>query len=153
MSAQQSTREHNVFRVLWNTYIRNALIPIIFIELALIAAYLATNYIIRDENIATMQRSAQESLLETARIESDVIASQLNGVAEMTDLFAALITQAYDTPHDASEAEKSRYTLSENGVWHTRADTPGAAMFYSSIAPVGETDKRKAWQLRQSDPL
>lgn len=153
MSTQQSTREQNVFRVLWSTYIRNALIPIIFIELALIAAYLATNYIIRDENIATMQRSAQESLLETARIESDVIASQLNGVAEMADLFAALITQAYDTPHDASEAEKSRYILSNNGVWHTRADTPGAAMFYSSITPVGEAEKRKAWQLVQIDPL
>lgn len=153
MSSSERQRDQNVFRVLWSTYIRNALIPIIFIELALIAAYLATNYIIREENIATMQRSAQESLLETAKIESDVISSQLNGVAEMADLFAALISQAYDIPHDASEEEKSRYTLSDNGVWHTRADTPGAAMFYSSITQVGEAEKRKAWQLVQIDPL
>ncbi|SEA83169.1 sensor histidine kinase [Marinobacterium iners] len=153
MNKQQSSHEQNVFRVLWSTYIRNALVPIIFIELALIAAYLATNYIIRDENIATMQRSAQESLLETARIESDVIASQLNGVAEMTDLFAALISQAYDTPHEASDVEKSRYALSDNGVWHTRADTEGAAMFYSSITPVGTAEMNKAWKLVQIDPL
>jgi C4-dicarboxylate-specific signal transduction histidine kinase len=153
MSTQQSTREQNVFRVLWSTYIRNALIPIIFIELALIAAYLATNYIIRDENIATMQRSAQESLLETARIESDVISSQLKGVAEMADLFAAMISQAYDTPYNPSDEEKARYTLSDNGVWHTRADTQGAAMFYSSITQVREAERRKAWQLVQVDPL
>lgn len=96
MVKQKGGQEKSVFRVLWGTYIRNALIPIIFIELALIAAYLATNYIIRDENIATMQRSAQESLLETARIESDVIKAQLQGVEEMTDLFAALVAQAYE---------------------------------------------------------
>lgn len=153
MSRRTVKHGQNVFRVLWGTYIRNALIPIVFIELALIAAYLITNYIIRDENIATMQRSAQESLLETASLESDVITSQLNGVIEMVDLFAALVGQAYDKPHDASEQERSRYTHSDNGVWHTRTKTPGAAMFYSSITSVGENEKRKAWQLVQIDPL
>lgn len=153
MSRYTAKRQQNVFRVLWLTYIRNALIPIVIIEMALIAAYLVTNYIIRDENIATMERSAQTSLLEAGRIESDVISSRLGGVTEMADLFAALVSEAYDNPVDASELEKSRYSLSDTGVWHTRVETPGAAMFYSSITPIGEYEKRKAWQLTQIDPL
>ncbi|GAA0784297.1 sensor histidine kinase [Marinobacterium sediminicola] len=143
----------SVFRVLWGTYIRNALIPIIFIELALIVAYLVTNYLVRDQNIATMQRSAQESLLETARIESDVITAQLQGVAEMTDLFAALVTQAYDQPYVPDDVELSRYLHSDSGVWYTRPETPGAAMFYSSITDIGDAERAKAWQLVQIDPL
>ncbi len=146
-------QEKSVFRVLWGTYIRNALIPIVFIELALIVAYLATNYLVRDQNIATMQRSAQESLLETARIESDVITAQLQGVVEMTDLFAALMRQAYDQPFMPDAQELARYSLSDNGVWYTRPDTPGAAMFYSAFTEIGKAEKAKAWQLAQTDPL
>lgn len=153
MVKQKGGQEKSVFRVLWGTYIRNALIPIIFIELALIAAYLATNYIIRDENIATMQRSAQESLLETARIESDVIKAQLQGVEEMTDLFAALVAQAYEQPYTPDEQELNRYDVSDTGVWHTRPDTAGAAMFYSSITAIGAAERAKARQLVQIDPL
>jgi signal transduction histidine kinase len=153
MSRSSQREEQNVFRVLWRTYIRHALIPIIFIELALITAYLVTNYVIRQENIATIQQSAQESLLETARIESDVIAGQLKGVAEMTDLFAALTGHAFATPYEPSEQEKARYAFSDKGVWHTRADTPGPAMFYSASTRIGEEEQRKAWQLVQIDPL
>ncbi len=146
-------QEKSVFRVLWGTYIRNALIPIVFIELALIVAYLATNYLVRDQNIATMQRSAQESLLETARIESEVITAQLKGVAEMTDLFATLMQHAYDQPYMPDEQELARYGFSDNGVWYTRPDTPGAAVFYSAFTEVGEAEQAKAWQLAQVDPL
>jgi hypothetical protein len=44
MSRYLHRKKQNVFRVLWRTYIRHALIPIIFIELALITTYLVTNY-------------------------------------------------------------------------------------------------------------
>ncbi|MBR9882443.1 MAG: hypothetical protein GYB21_01780 [Oceanospirillales bacterium] len=150
---EQSGRRQSVFSVLWGTYIRNALIPIILIEVALIAAYLATNYLIRDENIATMQNSAQASLHETARLESEVIANQLAGVAEMTHLFAQLTSRAYDTPYEASDEEKGRYTLSDGGVWYTRPGSGEAAMFYSSITEVGEQQREKAWRLSQIDPV
>lgn len=153
MTKRNTARGKSVFRVLWGTYIRNALIPIVFIELALIVAYLATNYLIRDENIATMHRSAQESLLETARIESSVITTQLQGVAEMTDLFAKLMGQAYDTPYMPGPEELARYAHSDTGVWYTLPDTLGAAMFYSSITPAGDEEKAKAWKLAQTDPL
>lgn len=149
----QHSNRQSVFSVLWGAYIRNALIPIIFIELALIATYLATNYLIREENIETMQSAAQESLLETARLESEVINSQLDGVAEMTHLFAELVSRAYDTPYVASDEEKQRYALSDSGVWHTRPNSGEAAMFYSSITEVGEEERRKAWRLVQLDPL
>ncbi len=153
MVKRSHDRGKSVFRVLWGTYIRNALIPIVVIELALIIAYLATNYLIRDENIATMQRSAQASLLETARIESSVITAQLEGIVELTDLFAALVTQAYDMPYTPGTDALSRYAYSDTGVWYTRPNTPGAAMFYSSIADIGEEEKQLAWQLAQIDPL
>ncbi|MBV1790427.1 hypothetical protein KQ940_20405 [Marinobacterium sp. D7] len=152
MSVRSPSRQ-SVFSVLWGTYIRNALIPIIFIELALIGAYLVTNYLVRDENIATMQLSAQQSLLETARLESEVIDTQLKGVAEMTNLFAELTSRAYDTPYIASEVEKGRYAFSETGVWHTRPETGEAAMFYSSITDIGDQEREKAWQMVQLDPL
>lgn len=143
----------SVSRVLWRSYIRHALVPVLLIELALVVAYLATNSLVRDRNVAALQRSAEASLLETARIEADVVGAHLQGVADLTAVFAAQVRAAHQRPYQPDAAEQARYLLSDSGVWHTRAGSPGAAMFYSAITELGPAQRQQAWQLAQLDPL
>ncbi len=153
MGTAIGVKRTTVFSVLWNTYIRNALIPIIVIELALIGAYLATNYVIRDENIAMLHNSAQQSLQEISRLEASGIKAQLDAVSEMTTVYAARLQEALDTPYDAGGNERQRYATSPDGVWHTTDDNGGAALYYSALTAVGEPQREKAWRLAQLDPL
>jgi signal transduction histidine kinase len=144
----------SLLQLLWRAYLRSALIPIIFIELALVGAYLGTNHLIREANIDTTRRLAVEQLRETAWSESALIAQQLAGVHQATELFRQQTEHAYATPYTPDAEEQARYGVSPKGVFHTTRSLPGrASVFYSALTRVGEAERAKVLQLAQLDPL
>jgi len=149
----RQTSRHTIFHLVWSTYIRSALVPIVLIELALIAVFLLSNSLIRDENVRIMHRNAREQLQETARLEANVIANQLDSVTQLTRMLASQAQDAFATPYIPTREERERYAFSDEGAWYTVRDLGGAAVFYSSITQIGEAQQRKAWQLVQLDPL
>ena len=153
MSAHQPSARRSIFHVIVNGYIKSALIPVVLIELALIAAYLVTNTLIRDENIQMMNTSARANLQETARLESYAIDNQLEAVTRQTALYAERTRQALASDYQPSRVELNRYANSEGGAWYTTEDTGGSALLYSAITSVGPEERAKAWRLEQLDPL
>ncbi|WP_110186979.1 ATP-binding protein [Pokkaliibacter plantistimulans] len=144
-------RSQSFFSLVWRSYLRSALLPIILIELALVVAYLLTNAIIRDENIQTLQRLAKDQLQGVANLEAGRISDQLDSVAHMTRLLQRQTEVAYQTPYQASSEEQQRYSVTD-GVLHTTRELPGrAALFYSNINTIGQTQRDKALQLGQLD--
>ena len=153
MGISPDNRKRSILNIISRGYIKSALIPIVLIELALIVAYLLTNYLIHDEHVGMMREDANTSLRETAWLEASTINHQLQAVTRLTDLYAAMTAEAIDSDFDPGPAERARYVFSPEGAWYTDADAGGAALFYSSITEVGEAQKRKAWRLAQLDPL
>lgn len=143
-----------LLRLIWRSYLTSALVPVFFIELALIAAYLMTNSIIRDQNIASLQRLATEQLRHTAQQQAEQISLQLAAVADNADLLRLHTERALLTPFVPDDAERSRYTLTQDGIFHTTHGLPGrAALYYSRFTRIGEAERTKALQLSQLDPL
>ncbi len=144
----------SLLQLLWRSYRRSALIPIIFIELALVGAYLGTNRLIRDANIDATRRLAVEQLRETVGRDSALIAQQLSEVSQATELFRRQTEHAYATPYTPDAEEQARYGMSPEGVFYTTRSLPGrASVYYSSLTRVGEAERAKVLRLSQLDPL
>ncbi|WP_188746825.1 sensor histidine kinase [Marinobacterium zhoushanense] len=121
--------------------------------MALIAAYLLTNYLIHSEHVRMMRENANTSLRETALLEASTVDHRLQAVTQMAAVYAAMTAEALDSDFEPGPDERQRYTFSPEGAWYTSSDTGGAALFYSSIATIGVAQQQKAWRLAQLDPL
>ena len=150
----RAARPLSLQRFIWRSYLSSALVPVFFIELALIAAYLVTNSIIRDQNIATLRRLATEQLQHTAHQQAEQISTQLASVAYNAELLRRQTERALVTPFVPGPEESARYALSNGGAFYTTQGGPGqAAVFYSNRTHIGEAERTKALRLAQLDPL
>jgi C4-dicarboxylate-specific signal transduction histidine kinase len=141
-------------RLIWKSYLTSTLVPIFFIEFALLAAYFITNSIIRDQNIATLQQLATEQLQHTAKQQAEQISLQLSAVAHDADLLARSTEQALKTPFVPDHEERARYAFTSDGALYTTHGLPGrSAVLYSKFARIGEVQRTKALQLSQLDPV
>ena len=138
---------------IWRSYLRTALIPLLFVELALIGIYLFSNALIRDENLEAMRAVARDQLTRTARQEAETLNATLAGISSATSLLARQAELAYRTPWPAPPEEVERYAYGPQGSWYTIRDIGLGAAFYSGIVPVGEAERAKALRLSQLDPF
>jgi signal transduction histidine kinase len=142
-----------LFKWVWRSYFRTALIPLLVVEVVFVLIYLAANYLATQENISAVRGLASDELRRIAQRETVVIQKQLEAIARTTDVFrrqtASLLQQAFEPGPD----ERSRYALSPEGVYHTTRDNGGAALFYSGIVPVGSEQLEKVWRTVRIDPL
>ncbi|UEM03929.1 response regulator [Skermanella rosea] len=138
---------------IWRSYLRTALIPLLFVELALIGIYLFSNALIRDENLEAMRAVARDQLTRTARQEAETLNATLAGISSATSLLARQAELAYRTPWQAPPEEVERYAYGPQGSWYTTRDIGQGAAFYSGIVPVGEAERAKALRLSQLDPF
>jgi hypothetical protein len=60
---------------------------------------------------------------------------------------------AFSHPQEPDPADAALYAMSSEGVYHSVADTGGAALFSSATPAIGEAERRKAWQSKALDPL
>lgn len=143
--------KHSVFTLIWRSYIKSALAPILLIEVALLAAYFATNTFIRDENVRQLEVHVREELQSVAARESELISAQLKSVELQTKLLANATLEALVADTPISRSESDRYFVTPEGAWATNRDNGGAASFYSNITPLGDAQREKAWRLAATD--
>ena len=143
----------SLFSHVWRSYFKTALVPVLLVEVVLVAAYLFTHTLVRDANIASIRAVAEHELSHIAAREARLVNAGLETLAHSTDLFRRRTLAAYQTPHDPGPEEQSRYATSPGGAWYTARDNGAAAAFYSAISPVDEARRQKAWQLAQLDGL
>ncbi len=137
----------------WRSYFRAALIPLLVVEVAFIAIYLAANHLATQENLAAVRAIATDELRRIAQRESVVIQKQLASISQVTDLFRRQTAPILATPFDPGPEERNRYAYSSEGVYYTTCDNGGGALFYSGVVPVGPKQREKAWRTARLDPL
>jgi len=136
----------------WRSFVTTTLVPLLIVELALLAAYLLTSTFTYDRNVVMLERVARDALEQTVRREVELAESRLVEVRNAVALFAEHTAVALDTPYTPPARELARYKMNADGVYTTTA-TGGAALYYSGIVPVERAQMEKVHRLAQLDPL
>lgn len=143
----------SVLSLIWRSYIKSALIPILLIEVALLAAYFATNTFIRDQNVRHLESQVREELQGMSAREAELISTRLGAVSAQTQLLADATERALSSDNPIPEDEQQRYFTTPEGAWATNSDNGGAAAFYSNVTELGDAQRQKAWRLAATDYL
>ncbi|MEO1270130.1 MAG: ATP-binding protein, partial [Myxococcota bacterium] len=142
----------SIFTWVWRTNAKMVFIPLVAVELLLIGVYLLSNSASTQANIEAVQELAEDELQRVALNQASLINRQLAAVHQTTDVYRRQAASAYHTPYTPPTEEVERYAY-DGDAWVTTRDTGGAAVFYSGAIPIGATERQKALQLAQLDPL
>ena len=91
-------RDTSLLRWVWRSYARTALVPLLLVELLLVAAYLASHAWSLDRHVAALRVVAREELARIASDESAVIELQFGRVASLIDVLRRRAEDALAAP-------------------------------------------------------
>ncbi len=137
----------------WWSYIRAALIPLFFVELALLGVYMFSHTWSRNERIQTVQALAEHELSRLVNSHADSIERQLESVEQLTEMLRQDTQLALERPADFSLESADRYAMNPDGVYYSKSDDGGAAVFFSGVVAIDNNKKQKVSQLARIDPM
>jgi signal transduction histidine kinase/HAMP domain-containing protein len=145
-------RELSLLRWVWRSYVRNALIPLLVVELLLVAVYLTSHAWSASRNVAALREVARAELSRIGDDESEIIEQQLGQVAVLTELLRRKAIDVISTP-SALSGQRARLRLQPNGALTTFRDDGGAAVYYSAVTAKGPAQYQQLERLAAIDPL
>ena len=148
----RKARDISLLRWVWRTYVRNALVPLLVVELLLVAVYLTSHAWSLSKNVAAMREVARQEMSRIASDQSAIIERQLGQVAALTEVLRRQAERAVAVPA-SRPADRTRLRLHESGALTTAADDGGAAVFYSASTPKGPAQYERLARLAAIDPL
>ncbi|MFY8196304.1 MAG: cache domain-containing protein, partial [Novosphingobium sp.] len=99
-----------------------------------------------------MNRVSEQYLVDIAAREAANIDATLSGIEGLARILSLETKEALATPWTPDAAEKARYHIGPDGVFHTTQGGPDdTASFYSGYVRVGRAQIEKAWQTGQID--
>ncbi len=139
---------------LWRSYLRAALVPLLLIELTFVGLYWGTSRVVYDRSATAITDISTAALGDAAAREAEVIARRLETIAALTRVYAEETGRALAQPApEVPEAERANHALSSDGVFYSRADRGGSAVFVSGVVPVGPAQEDKVWRTLRLDPV
>ena len=135
---------------IWRAIVQTALIPLVLVEVVLVATYLLTNNAIRDAQIDYLRETALADLQASVGLETRIVDEHLQQVARSTRLLRSATARALRSDIPAAPYPLE---LTASGVRYSPERTGGAASFYSSVTPPDQQDLRKVAKLHRLDPL
>ena len=142
----------SLLRWVWRSYVRNALLPLLAVELLLVAVYLTSHAWSLRKNVDALRMLAGHEIARIAADESSIIEQQLGRVAGLAEIVRRQATLALATPA-ARREDRARLKLQPSGALTTAANDGGAAVFYSARTPFGAPQYEKLSRLAALDPL
>ncbi|GAA0701996.1 hypothetical protein GCM10009104_34110 [Marinobacterium maritimum] len=138
-------------RWVWRALVRSALIPLLLVETLLVGVYLFSSGYIREGNIDLLRDQADEQLINTARLEVNVINEQVRTITGLVEMYRRSVGRALSAP--PPDSGEGQYSRNAAGVLFSPNNDGRAASFYSAITPVERQDIGKVYQLESLDPL
>lgn len=145
-------RETSLLRWVWRSYVRNALIPLLVVELLLVAVYLTSHAWSARRNVEALRDVARTELSRIAVDEAEIIDQQLGQVAALAEVLRHQTRNALVTPA-ARARERARLRMQPDGAMTTHRDDGGAAVYYSAATAKGPAEFEKLERLAAIDPL
>ena len=142
-------------RWVWREIATATLVPLLIVELGLLAAFAVSHMVNKTQNVEAAQALAKDRLMTLAELEADVLATRLRAVERRVELLQGRTARAHDTPlsEERVTAEATRYRRHPSGAVYTPPEADGATVFYSAIANPDAADLRRAAGLSQIDPM
>ena len=137
----------------WRAFLRVALLPLLLVEIALIAVYLLANVAGTRENLAAVREIADGELARIAVHKAAIIDGQLAGVRQMATLYARQTQEALTRPYALTPEQRATYKTSPDGVFYSELGAPGSSLYYSAATPIGPAELDKVARTTQLDPV
>ena len=150
--ANAPPRDTSLLRWVWRAYVRNALVPLLVVELLLVAVYLTSHAWSLRRNVAALSEVARQELSRLAAGESAVIEQQLGQVAALTEVLRRQTEAALARPA-TSARDRGRLRLQPSGALTTATDDGGAAVYWSARTVKGPAEFERLERLSTVDPL
>lgn len=145
----------SLYKWIWYSFLKTALIPLILVELVFIGIYFVTNQWSREETISYLTAEVTNELNEIARNKAESIQQQINSVSYSTELLSRQFNLSLEAPATLSNEDLQRLVYDEEGYYYTNKDKVGggAAIFYSGFLPIGEKELVKVAQVLKTESL
>lgn len=126
-------------------FLKQALVPILIIELLLLVMYFSINYYISDKTKLAMLDSAKSSLVELSAKEASGINLKLSTISKgsrmLQDEGQRIFSQLKSQP---LPSVKPVFAKHENGVYYKTNDNNGSSLFYSNLTKIDSYATEKA---------
>lgn len=155
MKEKESNKTITLFKWIWHSYLKTAIIPLVLVEFVFIGIYFVTNNWSQKETVSFLRQEVQFELSQFAEQEGKVIQQQLNSINNSTELYRQQMARVLATPAELKPEDAERLKYSPEGVYYTSHDKKegGAAVFYSGILPIGEAERKKAARALTAEKL
>ena len=144
-------RDRSLHQWVWLAYLRAALVPLLFVELALLVVYMLSHDWSRSENIATVKDLAHKEMSRLVQSHADAIEHELQAVTELTELLRQETEFVLTHPDSKVREPADRYALNADGAYYTKKDDGGAAVFFSGFVKFNKAIEEKITQLSRID--
>ncbi len=152
MKQEFNNSKITLFQWIWRSYLKTSLVPLLIVEMALIATYFLSNQFANKENIKTIVHVAEQELSHLAQRESSGIDHQLDAIVEATKYLQNYSTDVMTGKNLLQRDDVTRFAFSKDGAYYTNKDNGGSALFYSGFVPIGKVEKEKALKSAALDP-
>lgn len=152
---KNNTEPIPVFKWIWQSYLKTALIPLVVVELVFVGIYFSANNWSRWETTAALEESVNLELNLLAEKEAELIDKQIYDVGQVAALYQQQTSQALASPSALGSDDATRLAYADNGAYVTTSDKPdgGAAVFYSGVLPIDAPERDKTARLLALQPL
>lgn len=147
-------KSHNIQRLIHRSYVLSALLPLFFIEIALLLLYFGINRFVADRHQSILLEQVERYVLDISAREVARINAQLSEVARM----AGLLQQEHQRFFAAAAScelpqGEPQLALHANGAYYKVQDNGGASLYYSAAPALTPAMQHKARCSEVLDPL
>jgi PAS domain S-box-containing protein len=155
MKKKEGSKTIILYKWIWQSYMKAALIPLVLVELVFVGIYFMTNNWSQREIINHLSEESSKELIQIAMQKADVIQQQVTSISNAAEMYSMQIGRALSSEASISTEDVKRLTYSPEGVYYTKEDSKsgGAAIFYSGNVPVGDAEQRKVGKVLTTQNL
>ncbi len=149
MSTNQSIKLQSL---VYRDFLRSSLLPLLVIEVLLLALYFGINLYISDKNRTTLVSEVKQSLSEITTNEALRVNQHLEEVTRSARMMQLDHELFFNSERCFLPNGKPEFDTHPNGVFY-KVNPVGASVYYSSSTDIGEQESTKATCSESLDPL
>jgi signal transduction histidine kinase len=151
---EKSNNKIPLKRYISQRFFKAALLPLLVIELALIIVYFAVNTYNAFQTKQTLEEISKSHLQEITAGQAAGINAQLHSVTSLAYVLQHETELFFNRPDLFVRTEDTtNYDFAQNGVYYKLKNNGGCSLYYSSLYPVRDAEKKKAVESESLDPV
>ncbi|SDP80402.1 histidine kinase dimerization/phospho-acceptor domain-containing protein [Desulforhopalus singaporensis] len=142
-------------RIVFLEFCKAALMPLFFIELALVLLYFIINSYNHNSAVATLETESISHLDELVGTQADIFSQELKSISELGVLVQKETTVFFNRLEELSpqKSQYDNYLFADNGVFYKTVNDGGASLYYSNLVKLSDYEKKKAVASEQLDGI